>query len=88
MAIDKKLLEILVCPTTKVPVKVLAKDRLAILNRAIDSGEIKRVDGEPVVAALSEALITTDSRTIYPVDDGIPIMLEEQGITADQVPGW
>ncbi len=88
MAIDKKLLEILVCPTTKVPLKPLAKDRLAILNRSIDSGEIKRVDGEPLQAALSEALITTDGRTIYPVDDGIPIMLEEQGITADQVPGW
>ena len=88
MAIDNKLLEILVCPATKVPVKLLAKDRLAILNRSIEGGEIKHVNGESLQGALSEALITTDGRTIYPVDDGIPIMLEEQGITADQVPGW
>ena len=88
MAIDNKLLEILVCPATKVPVKQLAKDHLAILNQCIDSGEIKRVDGEPVQAALNEALITTDGRTVYAVDNGIPIMLEEQGINANQVPGW
>jgi len=88
MAIDKKLLEILVCPVTKVPVKPLARDRLAILNRCIENGEIKRVDGEPLQEPLTEALITSDGRTLYPVDDGIPIMLEEQGITANQAPGW
>jgi uncharacterized protein YbaR (Trm112 family) len=88
MAIDKKLLEILVCPATKVPVKPLAKDRLAILNQCIDSGEVKHMDGAPVQGALSEALITTDDHTIYVVDNGIPIMLEEQGISANQVPGW
>ena len=88
MTIDKKLLEILVCPATKVPVKQLDKDRLAILNQSIDSGEIKRVDGEQVQSVLNEALITSDGHTIYVVDNGIPIMLEEQGISASQVPGW
>ena len=88
MAIDKKLLEILVCPVSKVPVKPLAKDRLAILNQCIDRGEVKRLDGTTLQSALSEALITTDDNTIYIVDNGIPIMLEEQGISASQVPGW
>lgn len=88
MAIDKKLLEILVCPVSKVPVKPLARDRLAILNRCIEDGAIKQAGGEPLTVALDEALITTDGRTIYRVDDGIPIMLEEQGISASQVPGW
>ncbi len=88
MAIDKKLLEILVCPATKVPVKQLPQDRLAILNQCIEGGEIKRIDGEPVPSVLKEALITTDERTIYVVDNGIPVMLEEQGISAGQVPGW
>ncbi len=88
MAIDKKLLEILVCPASKVPVTPLTKDRLAILNQCIDKGEVKRIDGSSVQGALSEALITTDDNTIYVVDNGIPIMLEEQGISASQVPGW
>ena len=88
MAIDKKLLEILVCPASKTPVKQLAKDRLEILNQCIEGGEVKRIGGTPVREALSEALITTDGNTIYAIDNGIPIMLEEQGISASQVPGW
>jgi uncharacterized protein YbaR (Trm112 family) len=88
MSIDKHLLEILVCPVTKTPVKVLAKDKLAILNREVDKGEVTYVDGSPVEGPLDEALITEDGRTLYRVSDGIPVMLEDQGISAKQVPGW
>ncbi|GMQ75393.1 MAG: Trm112 family protein [Gammaproteobacteria bacterium] len=88
MSIDKHLLEILVCPVTKTPVKMLAKDKLAILNREVDKGEVTYVDGSPVEGPLDEALITEDGRTLYRVSDGIPVMLEEQGISAKQVPGW
>lgn len=88
MSMDKKLLEILVCPTTKVPVKLLGKDRLDILNRIVETGEVRHADGSPVSAPLSAALITEDGRTLYPIDDDIPIMLEDQAIAANQIPGW
>ena len=88
MSIDKGLLEILCCPVTKSPVKPLTKDKLDILNRAIEEGGIKLRDGSPVDAPLEEGLITQDSKTIYRVNDGTPIMLEDQGIAANQVPGW
>ncbi len=88
MSVDKHLLEILVCPVTKTPVKVLAKDKLAILNREVDQGAVAYVAGSPVEGPLDEALITEDGRTLYRVSDGIPVMLEEQGISAKQVPGW
>ena len=88
MSVDKHLLEILVCPVTKTPVQLLAKDKLAILNREVGKGEISHVDGSPVEEPLEEALITEDGRTLYRVSDGIPVMLEEQGISAKQVPGW
>lgn len=88
MSVDKHLLEILVCPVTKTPVQLLAKDKLAILNREVSKGALSYVDGSPVDAPLEEALITEDGRTLYRVSDGIPVMLEEQGISAKQVPGW
>jgi uncharacterized protein len=88
VSLDKKLLEILVCPTTKVPVKLLAKDRLEILNRVVETGEVRHADGSPVSAPLEAALITEDGRTLYPIDDDIPIMLEDQAISAKQIPGW
>ncbi|NIP88839.1 MAG: Trm112 family protein, partial [Gammaproteobacteria bacterium] len=50
------LLEILVCPATKAPVKMLARDKLAILNREVEKGGISYVDGEPVDAPLDDAL--------------------------------
>lgn len=85
---DKKLLEILVCPSTKVPVRLLGKDKLAILNNVIGSADVRREDGSRVETALGAALITEDGRTIYVIDDDIPIMLEDQAIAANQVPGW
>ena len=88
MSVDKHLLEILVCPVTKTPVKLLAKDKLAILNREVDKGAVTYADGSPVDGQLEEALITEDGRMLYRVSDGIPVMLEEQGIFANQVPGW
>lgn len=82
------MLEILVCPVTKVPMKLLSKDRIAILNAEVEKGAVRYQDGKPVSGALKEALITEDGRTIYPIDDGIPVMLEDHGIAASQVPGW
>lgn len=88
MPIDKRLLEILVCPVTKVPVRPLSKDELGILNREVAQGGVHYVDGSAVQESLEEALITSDRKTVYRVDGGIPVMLEEQGIPAAQVPGW
>ena len=88
MSVDKRLLEILVCPVTKVPVKPLAKDQLAVLNREVEGGNVSHADGRPVSESLEEALITTDGKTIYPVKSDIPVMLEEEGIVAKQIPGW
>ena len=41
--------------------------------------------GAAVKKPLSEALITRDRKTIYRVDEGIPVMLIEQGIPAEQI---
>lgn len=84
MSIDRKLLGILCCPATKVPVKLLPKAKLKLLNDYIAEGEVRYVDGSPVKEAVSEALITENDTTIYRVDDGIPVMLEEKGISTLQ----
>lgn len=84
MAIDRKLLEILCCPVTKVPVKLLPKAKLKLVNDCISDGEVRYVDGSPVREALADALITENDTTIYRVDDGIPVMLEDKGISTLQ----
>lgn len=81
---DKKLLDILCDPVTKVPVKPLSGDRLDKLNRAIEAGEVKYVSGEAVERTLDAGLITEDDKVVYRVDDDIPVMLEDRGIGTQQ----
>ena len=88
MSVDPKLLEILVCPITKVSVRMIGKQKLAALNRAIAEGGVKHMDGAVVEAPLVEALVTSDGRTVYRVDDGIPIMLEDLAIPTEQLADW
>jgi len=84
---DRKLLDILVCPASRQPLALLDKTGLDALNRAIASGGVLRVDDSPQAEPLREALVTHDRKTLYRVDDGIPVLLIEEGIAAAQVPG-
>lgn len=88
MAVDDRLLEILVCPASRVPVKRLPKDELAVLNQHRERSGLVHVDGSKVKHAVEEALITTDGKMVYAVSAGIPVMLVDQGIPAHQIPGW
>ena len=85
MSVDGKLLEILCCPVSKVPLIRLERSRLDKLNAAITAGAVQYVHGDIVEQALHEALITDDRRVIYPVVDDIPLLLEEKGIGTTQL---
>lgn len=82
---DKRLLDILVCPVTKAPLRLLGEGELAALNRAIEAGPVLTAGGVRVATPLAEALITRDGRTIYRVDDGIPVMLAGEAIATAQL---
>ena len=84
MTVDRKLLEILCCPVSKTPLTVLGQDKLVKLNSMINSGEALYIDGAKVKDPLSEGLITEDGKVIYPVQDDIPVLLEEKGIGTSQ----
>jgi uncharacterized protein YbaR (Trm112 family) len=77
---DRKLLDILACPATRQPLLLLNAAGLEALNRAIAAGDVKRADGSAQTEALSEALITQDRKLVYRIDDGIPVLLIEDGI--------
>jgi len=85
MPIEGKLLEILCCPVSKTPLTRLTPERLKKLNQAISAGGVQYVNGDAVAEPLREALITEDSKVIYPVVDGIPILLEDKGIGSTQL---
>lgn len=82
---DKRLLDILCCPVSKTPVRPLGKRELDILNQAIAAGAVDSVAGSAIHERVSEGLITTDQKVIYRVEDGIPVMLPEEGIGTLQI---
>lgn len=82
---DRKLLDILVCPATRRPLVLLDKPGLEALNRAIAAGGVQRVDGSAQTEPVTQALLTDDHKLVYRVDDGIPVLLVEEGIATSQV---
>jgi uncharacterized protein YbaR (Trm112 family) len=80
---DRKFIEMLRCPVTRQPVEAMPRHRLRALNEAIAAGGARRVDGTTVQDALQAALVTRDGRRAYPVRDGIPVMLADEGIELD-----
>jgi uncharacterized protein YbaR (Trm112 family) len=81
---DRKLLDLLVCPATRQPLALLDAAGLEQLNQAIAEGRVKRKDDSTQSEPLREALITRDRKTVYRVDDGIPVLLVEEGIAYAQ----
>jgi len=82
---DRKLLDLLVCPTTRQPLHLLDKAALAVLNQAIAGGAIVRADGSAQSAALAAALVTHDRKTLYRVEDDIPVLLPEEAMASAQI---
>jgi uncharacterized protein YbaR (Trm112 family) len=85
IAMDRKLLDILACPASRQPLALLDARGLAALNQAIATGGLRRVDDTPQAEPLREALVTRDRRTVYRIDDGIPVLLVEEGIATGQM---
>ncbi|MBT8445325.1 MAG: Trm112 family protein [Gammaproteobacteria bacterium] len=82
---NKKLLDMIVCPITKLPLELLDAERLQQMNAAIAAGKVLNQARQSVDDPVTEALIRRDGHVVYPVMDGIPILLEEESIDWNQM---
>ena len=80
MPVDPELLEILVCPETKQPLRIAEEALIADLNEKIRAGTLRSRGGDKVEKPITEALVREDGRVLYVVDDDIPVMLIEESI--------
>jgi uncharacterized protein YbaR (Trm112 family) len=82
---DKKLLSILCCPVTHKGLLLARADLLKSVNAAIEEGKLSNRGGAVLDEPLAEALVTDDGKLLYPVDDGIPVLLESESVPLDQL---
>ena len=78
--IQKDLLKILVCPESRQPLKEAESALIERLNAAIAAKDLKTVGGKRVTEALEEALVREDGKLVYPLRQGIPVLLSEEGL--------
>ena len=80
MTLDPELLAILVCPETKQPLSVADADLLDRVNAAVAAGGTTTRGGEEIGEPVTEGLLRDDGQVLYPVRQGIPIMLIDESI--------
>jgi uncharacterized protein len=84
--LNPELLKILVCPETKQGLKPADAGILARVNDAVGEGRLRNRGGERVRDGLEEGLVREDGRVLYPVREGIPVMLLDEAISLDPLP--
>lgn len=78
--LDPELLSILACPATHQPLREADATEVERVNGRISSGSLKTVGGEAVSEAIEGGLVREDGTILYPIRQGIPVLLIEEGL--------
>ena len=78
--VHPELLKILCCPETHQKIGLADAALVQRVNEQIAQGKALNRAGKPVTEKLEEGLVREDGKLIYPVRQGVPVMLIDEGI--------
>ncbi len=85
--IDPQLLKMLVCPESRTRLEMADSQLIRRINKAISEKKLLNKAGQKVSDPLQGGLIREDHAILYPIIDGIPTLLVEEGISVHDLEG-
>jgi uncharacterized protein YbaR (Trm112 family) len=83
--LDRELLACLVCPESHQPLDMADAALMRKLTAAAVTGKIKNRSGRVVQESIQAGLVRADRAYVYPVIDGIPVLLVDEAIPLTQL---
>ena len=77
---DSEMLSILCTPDTRKPLREASESQISRVNAEISQGKLKTVGGTLLSEPLEDALVSEDGTKLYPVKNGIPVLLTDEAI--------
>jgi uncharacterized protein len=78
--IEPGFLRLLVCPSTRESLREATASELAAVNAAIQKGTMHNRGGASVTESVAGGLVPVSGGVLYPIQDGIPILLSGEAI--------
>jgi uncharacterized protein YbaR (Trm112 family) len=83
ITISQQLLEMVRCPENRTRLRLADDILVGRLNAAAAAGTLRNVAGGPVTETMDGGLVREDCRILYPIVEGIPHLLVDEGIPLD-----
>ena len=77
---DPNLLNIICCPVTREKLSIATSKQLEFINTEIANSVLKKLDGSIAEKPQSKALINVTKTLLYPIEEDIPILLENEAV--------
>jgi len=83
--LSPEFLAMIRCPENRSPLSPADDALVARLNQSIAAGTLKNRAGQPVAEPLDGGLVRQDGTIAYPIVDGFPVLLIDEGIPLAQL---